>query len=178
MRTFAMGAAAASLGLFAAARPAPPAPARPPDEFRVPERGAVPAPVYYEDTMLVLVTDRGVASVCFPTRYREPDRPGVKPDREGVEYRYRFLPAAGGREESGKGEVTEWPRRHTVIRAGPIELVWSAQDVTKGWVYYSPEKMSVNVALLKRLEPSAVDHRKAEMVSLFDKIDLRRFLKK
>ena len=127
--------------------------------------------------MLVLSGERGVAAVAFTKAIEE----GA---RNGVAYRYRFQPADGGKELTGEGEVFEVDRRNpnanppeilawrTVIKAGPIELVWSRGDAKKGWVYYAPEKLRVQIAA-----PTTRAGREGPEVDNLDRIDLARFRK-
>ena len=59
-------------------------------------REKVAAPVVYEGLMLVVTTKDGVAALAF----------GKKVPR-GVGFRWRYLPAGGGKERSGEGKVFE-----------------------------------------------------------------------
>jgi hypothetical protein len=120
----------------------------PPQGHILPPADAIPAPVYYKDTMLILTTKKGVAAVAF-------DNPINLADREGIAYRYRFR-SKDGHEETGKGEVYEGIGGpdddaeslpfQVVIRAGNNQILWSRSNATKGYVYYSPEKMRVQIA--------------------------------
>jgi hypothetical protein len=147
--------------LLPAQAPAPaPAPAA---------REKVSAPVVYEGLMLVVTTKDGVAAFAF----------GKEVPR-GVGYRWRFLPAGGGKEQSGEGKVFETYSRAAVaapggrvvqgvqdeggqlfLTAGPIRLEWSYSAAGRGWVYYLPEQARVQIAGSRG----------------FGKADLRRFLK-
>jgi hypothetical protein len=129
----------------------------------------ISAPVVYEDLMLVLSTSQGVAAVAFG-----------KEVEEGVTYRYRFLPAGTGAEETGQGKVVEKYRRvpaeapdgrvvtgvvdeggKLFIAAGSIRLEWSYSGKGRGWVYYQPEQIRVQIAHARQ----------------FEKVDLKRFRK-
>ena len=130
----------------------------------------ISAPVVYQNLMLILTTNDGVAAVAF----------GKEID-EGVTYRYRFLPKGAEKEESGEGKVFEKYRRvptkdgpqgqvvtgledlgsKLVLAAGPIKLEWSYSAPGRGWIYYQPEQIRVQIANAKE----------------FDKADLKRFRK-
>jgi hypothetical protein len=160
--TNALGLALSAL-LLPAQAPAPapaPAPAA---------REKVSAPVVYEGLMLVVTTKDGVAAFAF----------GKEVPR-GVGYRWRFLPAGGGKEQSGEGKVFEKYSRGPVVApggrvvqgvqdeggqlflaAGPVKVEWSYSAAGRGWVYYLPEQARVQIAGSRG----------------FEKADLRRFLK-
>ncbi len=136
------------------------------------------APIVYDNLMLIVSGDKGVAAIVFPTEASS-----------GVSYRYRFLSRVKGKESTGDGKVFEryelvppanirgpLPRITTLHRGGfgvldkgsnliisadMIKLKWSYSRKGRGWVYYIPEDMKVQIA-------AAED---------FGKIDLRRFLK-
>jgi hypothetical protein len=142
----------------------PPPPPAPPNVVTPPDR--ISAPVFYDGQMLVLTTDDGVAAVAF----------GKEID-QGVRYRFRYLPANGGKEESGKDKVFEKYKRvpgkkpgemgvvdvgsRLMIQPGPIRVEWSMHGKGTGWIYYRPEDLRVQIA-------NARD---------FEKIDLQRFAK-
>jgi hypothetical protein len=123
----------------------------------------ISAPVVYKNLMLILTTNDGVAAIAF----------GKEID-EGVTYRYRFLPKNGEKETSGEGKVFEKYRRvptkagphgqvvtgledlgsELVIAAGPVRLEWSYSAPGRGWVYYQPEQIRVQIANAKEFEKS------------------------
>lgn len=131
-----------------------------------PER--VSAPVTYKDTMLVAVTKDGVAAIVFGD-----------PVELGRKYRFRFLPADGGKEITGEGSVWEtyvdgkYDGGNLDIKAGPVSFEWSQGGDDRGWVYYQPETLRLQIANADRFEDNerGVDSRKIE------KLDLKRFLK-
>jgi hypothetical protein len=125
------------------------------------------APVVYADVLLILSSEDGVAAVLFD-----------KDLEQGVSYRYRFLPKGTDPEQTGDGKVfekvervpTKGPHGQVVtgvvdkgsqlfIAAGPMKLQWSFAAKGKGWVYYRPEEVRVQIANAKD----------------FEKLDLRRF---
>jgi hypothetical protein len=127
------------------------------------------APVVYEDLMLILSTRDGVAAVVFG-----------KDLEEGVTYRYRYLPKGTEKEQSGDGKVfekyervpTAGPHGQVVtglddkgsqlfITAGAIKLEWSYAAKGRGWIYYQPEEVRVQIANARE----------------FAKCDLKRFAK-
>jgi tetratricopeptide (TPR) repeat protein len=123
----------------------------------------ISAPVVYEGLMLVLSNEKGAATIAFTTEIEY-----------GVKYRYRYLPKRG-KEESGEGAVFEKfktissnePNEVRVpnndgkltLKAGPLHVAWSFAEAGKGYIYYHPEYVRVQIA-------SASD---------FEKIDLSRF---
>lgn len=131
--------------------------------------GPVVAPVMYKNTMLIVVTPEGVAAIIFE-----------KPSTRGTstEYRYRYQPADGSEETTGTGRVYErlereqYDSRH--IKAGKIVLPWSASGPNSGWVYYSPENTSVQIADSNRFSESVIRAGDEELNS--EKLDLRRYL--
>ena len=129
-------------------------------------KGTISAPVAYEDLMLVLSTKDGIAAVAFG-----------KEVEKGVTYRYRFVPQGKEKEESGEGKVfekyklvpTKDPDKMEVVdegsqlflKAGPIKVEWSYSMAGRGWIYYTPEVVRVQIANAKE----------------FEKVDLKRFMK-
>lgn len=123
------------------------------------------APVRYGNMVLVATAPEGVAVVDF----YDPIRHGAD-----VKYRFRFVPAAGGPETRGEGEVAErWepvtPQAQrtggdhaqasrimirefrdagsqTWVEAGPIRFEWSWRDASSGWIYFDPKRVRVRVA--------------------------------
>jgi tetratricopeptide (TPR) repeat protein len=124
---------------------------------------AVSAPIVYEELMLVLSNEDGAAAITFAHEIKR-----------GVMYRYRYL-TKYGKEESGEGEVFEQHKRLSgdtlveaqvvndrgklTLEAGPLHLTWSFAGAGKGYIYYHPEFICVEIA-------NARD---------FEKIDLNRF---
>jgi hypothetical protein len=123
-------------------------------------REKVAAPVAYGDVMLIVKTSEGVAAVVF-TGVSSRDSL-VKGDESTVEvrYQYRFLDRKTKREALGEGRVFDKSRRLWIaplhaqvidlgndvfIRAGPIKLQWSHGNNARGWIYYAPERMSVEI---------------------------------
>lgn len=130
-----------------------------------PER--LSAPVTYKDTMLIAVTKDGVAAIVFGD-----------PVEMGRKYRFRFLPIDGGKEISGEGSVWEtyvdgkYDGGNLDIKAGPITFEWSRGGDDRGWVYYQPEDLRLQIANADRFEEhEGLDSKKIE------KLDLKRFLK-
>jgi hypothetical protein len=131
-----------------------------------PSVDGVSAPIAYEGLMLVLTHEKGVAAIVFGAEIKD-----------GVKYRYRYLPT-DHKEKSGTGEVFEKYKRlpgnksnetevvddgsQLYFKAGPAIVEWSYVAKGKGFIYYRPEFVRVQIA-------SARD---------FNKLDLRRFTKK
>jgi tetratricopeptide (TPR) repeat protein len=125
---------------------------------------AISAPIVYENLLLVLSNEHGVAAITFTSEIED-----------GVRYRYRYLPK-DGKEECGEGEVFEKYRRlpgnkpgevrvldgggKLSLQAGPLKVTWSFAQKGKGYIYYFPECVHVQIA-------SARD---------FEKIELTRFM--
>jgi hypothetical protein len=115
--------------------------------------------------MLVLTHEKGVAAVIFTDE-----------TKDGVKYRYRYIPK-DGKEESGTGELFEKYKRRPsdkpgktlvvddggqlFLKAGPSKVEWSYSGKGKGHIYYRPEYVRLQIA-------DAGD---------FEKIDLKRFMK-
>lgn len=101
--------------------------------------------------MLLLKSDQGRALIDF-THFA---------DQDGVStYRWRFLPANGGREEAGKGEVFEkYERNRTgpdkydvkdigcqlTVKAGTFRVEWSYSSTDAGWLYVDKTTTQVTV---------------------------------
>lgn len=82
-------------------------------------------------------------------------------DKDGTSsYAWRFQPADRSPESSGSGQVFErytsiGTRRNAfqvtdagsqlVIEAGPIRVKWSYASDDAGWIYYNPDKQSLNL---------------------------------
>lgn len=182
----------AALGLLAAAGLAggtfarAGAPALPPDRPAAPEavRAApaprvapvqdVSAPVVYTDLMLVLVTKEGAAAVVFSD-----------PLENGVSYKFRYESADGKTKLSGEGKVLErrldggrggYDETLLVIKAGAISLRWSKGGKERGWIYYPPETVQVQLAHAKDFEDHVRWH--GADATEFKALDLRRYLRK
>jgi hypothetical protein len=124
----------------------------------------ISAPITYGELMLVLTNEKGVAAFVFPAEIQD-----------GVEYRYRYLPK-GGKEETGNGKAFEKYRRvpgdkpgemgvideggRLFLKAGPLKVRWSYASKGKGYIYYNPKHIQVQIAGAK----------------YFEKIDLSRFV--
>ena len=124
---------------------------------------AISAPIVYKELMLIVDNEDGIAAIVFP-----------KEVKYGVKYRYRYL-TKHGKEESGEGEVSEKHKRLSSetpgeaaiasdqgklsLNAGPLHLIWSFAEAGRGYVYYHPELVRVQIA-------NAAD---------FETIDLNRF---
>jgi len=139
------------------------------------------APVYYKKQTLVIVTRSGVAAIDFADTFSDGhDSPENTSDDapNGVVYRYRYLPATGGREESGEGTVVErytqgpdgqWSGSGQVnVRAGDIAIEWSRGGKDRGWVYYTPEETAVMIVNGQKKEYVGRDN-------IIRNLDLRRF---
>ena len=133
------------------------------------------APVVYQDLMLILTTPKGAAAVVFTDTFEE------EIDGEthyGVGYRFRYESADGKEKLSGKGKVFEryidgqYNEGELSIVAGPIELVWSRGSTKMGWIYYSPEKVRVQIAHAQYFE-----RREIRPGRVGKKLDLKRFMK-
>jgi len=126
------------------------------------------APVYYDSTMLILISENGCAAIVFRKEFDF-----------GVTYRYRYLSKDGSVKESGEGSVFEKyndvaPGKDgqkksfedggsmLFIKAGSIQLEWSYRKKGAGWIYYRPENLIVSIGL-------AGD---------FERVDLSRFKKR
>ena len=137
------------------------------------KRGDISAPLAYENTMLVLVSEEGAAAVIFR---------GV--GGGSASYDYRYESKDGSRTEAGTRALSE--RREPAgnlggelyIKAGPISVGWSRGSDTSGWIYYTPEKVKVHLANAKdfadRREPIPIP---GDPERLVPKLDLKRFLK-
>jgi hypothetical protein len=139
--------------------------------------GLISSRVMYEDTMLVAVTSDGVAAIVFGERIKDDEH-----IKGGIKYRFRFLKRGSKKEIVGEGSVFErykdgnYDGGQLTIKAGAIRIGWSAGgDNVRGWVYYKPESMRLQIADGKRFEDNAVED--GDQVSLYEKLDLRRFLK-
>jgi hypothetical protein len=131
----------------------------------------VSAPLLYEDTMLIIVSDDGVAAVVF--------RPTVN---GSAAYDFRFegkdgqtienvdRPLYEQRNPDGKmgGEV--------FIKAGPIAVQWSKHSEKRGWIYYRPEKIKVYFANARDFT-DRVEDTGFNMKGLIPRLDLQRFVK-
>ena len=141
----------------------------------------ISAPVYYEDMMLVVVTETGVAAIKFTDRVEFQNEKG---NCDGIKYRYRFLLKERPKELTGTGEVYEVRDAKTgeyiehesklFIEAGGVRMQWSIGGLEKGWIYYKPEQMKVHLANSDRFENRAPTNFRREEQAL----DLSRFLPK
>ena len=138
----------------------------------------IAAPVFYQEQMLIVTTVDGVAAVAFGDEINS-----------GVEYEYRFLSRKGKKETSGTGQLMEkklvndpmgrtYDPRFLFIKAGTIRLEWSKGGPGRGYVYYTPEKMTVQTAVLRSFRDEVLKGGLPRGPVVIKKLDLRRFLKK
>ncbi|HJZ57021.1 MAG TPA: RNA polymerase sigma factor [Gemmataceae bacterium] len=132
----------------------------------------VAAPVAYKDLMLVLVNKDGAAAVIFHD-----------PEKRSVSYKFRYESADGKTTLSGGGKVFE---RYTDdgkydggdlhIEAGPIKIEWSVGDLNRGWIYYHPEKLSVQIAHARDFDDrvETIGDQKTD----YPRLDLKRYMQK
>ncbi|HZL87659.1 MAG TPA: hypothetical protein VFB96_04720 [Pirellulaceae bacterium] len=131
----------------------------------------ISAPVAYGSTMLVLVSDEGVGAVVF-----RPTADG------GATYDFRYEGNDGKKLEgagkplfetrNAKGDLTG----ELYVKAGPISVGWSKGGDSKGFIYYTPEKVQAHLAIdhdfrdrMQRV-PGGEDR-------IVPKLDLQRFRK-
>src|SRR5262245_12348708 len=130
--------------------------------------GDISAPVVYEDLMLVLASGDGAAAVVF-----------TNPTERGVSYRFRYESRDGMKNTTGAGAVFEerengrYAGGRLFIQAGPFRLGWSDGGAARGWVYYDPEKLKVQIAHAKDFD----DRDQARFGGRPKKLDLKRFMK-
>jgi hypothetical protein len=116
------------------------------------KEGDLVAPVFYRDpenaaaqSMLVLTNNDGAAAIYFTGNFAEP---GVT----GVAYSYRYESFDGKTKREGTGELFEQRNAERTlggsvdIDIAGLAIRWSPADVHRGWIYYSPEKVRVNLA--------------------------------
>jgi len=105
-------------------------------------------PVVYDGQLLVVTSAEGVAAFAFTDRVDK-----------GTGYKFRFRPADGGKEQSGEGKVFErykavqgtnandvtyvYDGGELFLTAGPVKLLWSRGDAKRGWLYFNPDKVTV-----------------------------------
>lgn len=129
----------------------------------------ISAPVSYKDTMLIAVSEKGVAAIVFEL-----------PHENGVKYRYRFLAKGAKEEVTGGGRVYElytdgkYDGGELTIKAGEVDVVWSRGGLDRGWLYYEPEKLRLQIANANRFENTYQDVEK--QVIDRHQVDLSRFL--
>ncbi|HEX3147387.1 MAG TPA: hypothetical protein VHR66_04845 [Gemmataceae bacterium] len=118
------------------------------------------------NTVLIIATADGVAAYSFTDRVDK-----------GTEYKFRFRPSDGGKEQTGAGKVFErykaiqganandvtyvYDGGDLDLKAGPIEIRWSRGGVDSGWIYFDPDKVQTHTA----------------KAALFDTLDLKQFAK-
>lgn len=133
------------------------------------QREPVSAPVLYKDTMVIAVSEKGVAAIVFET-----------PHENGVKYRYRFLAKGAKEEVTGGGRLYElytdgkYDGGELTIKAGEIDIVWSVGGLDRGWLYYEPETLRLQIANANRFENTYQDEEK--QVIDRPQVDLKRFL--
>lgn len=147
-----------------------------------PKEGNLVAPVFYRDpegesalTMLVLSNREGAAAVVITGNFAEP---GV----EGVAYRYRYESFDGKTKKNGTGQLFE-QRNAEGTMGGVVQIDiaglavrWSPGDSYRGWLYYSPDTVRVNLADGRQFESRthSVPGREGEFV-VIPALDLQRF---
>lgn len=134
----------------------------------------VAAPIWYEDLMLILSDREGVAAIVFKNDFVSGN---TKSPNDGAVYRFRYLRNGSKSEKKGEGMVREKYKLKPVgkpegkmfekvedesrlfIEAGSIKIEWSHCTKGRGWIYYFPEQVSVEIGVAKE----------------FSDIDLKRF---
>jgi len=140
--------------------------------------GLISAPVTYKDTMLVAVTSDGVAVIVFAEPIEDDEH-----TKGGIKYRFRFLQKGSEKEIVGEGSVFEkykegnYDGGQLTIKAGAIRIGWSAGGDVRGWVYYKPESMRLQIASADRFEDRVALEGVHRDVVHYEKLDLKRFLK-
>ena len=112
----------------------------------------VAAQVTYGETMLILVSDQGVAAVVFPQvsetsardqfRYESMDGKVTDSGSGLLVEKYKVGKPTG---KAGEFELID-DGCDTRLKAGPIEIEWSVCGKAHGWVYYVPEKVHACIA--------------------------------
>jgi hypothetical protein len=110
----------------------------------------LPAPVHYEDQAVVVATKGGVAVFKFAELT---DKKVASYRWLGRKYTYRLLPADGGKEQRGEGEVyeqLEGPdggvlRSKNALEAGPVVTQWSWSNWDRGYICFAPDDPSIRV---------------------------------
>jgi hypothetical protein len=99
----------------------------------------------YSSNVLVFSSDAAVAVVDLS-----------QSDGFNVSYRYRLLDCSTGVISSGKGSLFDRPKSpdqsQPWISAGPFRLQWSYNKPDKGWIYYRPEAVRVQLAKKERFD--------------------------
>lgn len=129
------------------------------------ETRLVSAPVAYEDVMLILTDRSGVAAVVFK-----------KEIKNGVHFEYRYVSKNLKIAKRGTGlliekfvfKPTDDPKVKRMIDVGSqlfikiesLSLQWSFSGKGRGWIYYLPELLRVQIGTTED----------------FETIDLRRFM--
>jgi hypothetical protein len=133
----------------------------------------VAAPVAYQDLMLVLVTKDGAAAVIF--------NPAANGNE--VAYSFRYESADGTKKLAGTGKLFErrlmggeYDPEGLFVVAGPVKIKWSRSNADRGWIYYSPEVVTVHLAHADNFKDRA--RANPGRVTVEKELDLRRFMKK
>jgi|GEM_PF-6847658 len=86
--------------------------------------GLISAPIIYGDTMLVVVTDAGVAAIRFAVK-------DANLINSSARYSYRYLKDKDSKEIAGEGKL--WDTVNDIdkltIKAGPIRIGWRQSRV-------------------------------------------------
>ena len=139
---------------------------------------SISAPVVYKDLLLVVTSEHGVAAIEFTELI---DIQNEEEVLQGIGYRFRFLHKDHAKELSGVGRVYEFrdpdtgdyqeEKSEQYIEDGANRLKWSIGGDKRGWIYYKPEEIRVQIAHADRFQArvDAVGGRRP-------KLDLSRFL--
>jgi hypothetical protein len=133
----------------------------------LPRLQRISAPVFYENALLALVDEEGVALIKFECPATK--KPDVETTSEPVSYQYRYQ-AKGTEVVSGSGLLYERyvPNEdksvdslidggQLYVTAGHFKVEWSQGDASMGWIYYVPEKLRVQIANVKDFEELHLD---------------------
>jgi hypothetical protein len=118
---------------------------RPLDQGAPRQENDIAAPVVYESNLLVFTTEKGVTAVRFY-------EPISEENKSGIHYEFRYESRDGKLNNEGKGELYE-SRDEAGTLVGRLRLQveglsigWSTSGTQRGWIYYEPEKVKVQLA--------------------------------
>jgi len=125
--------------------------------------------------MLIVTSRDAVAAFVFGDEIKGAF---AKKTEQGVKYKYRYVEVANGKVLGGSGVVvekyeekkTDDPNRFelvdwgsvTQLKAGKLQIDWAFQSNGRGWVYYIPEDIVIQIGHSRD----------------FERIDLKRFSRK
>jgi hypothetical protein len=133
---------------------------------------SVSAPIDYKDLMLILTTKETIVAIVFDDEIDTRSKDGTETEK-GVKYRFRSLSLNEKKESLGEAVVVEKFKHMKTdnpriieyvdlgsvlqIKVGTAKRKWGYQGPGRGWLYYYPEDVTVQIAHRRNFKSISLD---------------------